>query len=400
MSSDKVDMIVSLMEMHSLSIDDVAQRVSTDLAGSRPTLREHVDRAQQLLTPGTKRGYSTHLRRLLDGFGPQCTCRCEACLESFRTTRECRNGCGTCDANGFEGMGDLELRDSNFPKERVLLLCELAERHAAKKALLENRTRVKKGLGRKQESGVHAREGCNWALRFAFREPVESGLLSRSPVATAGKVRRPPTTRRALSDNEVKELFEVVVSGGDDPELDFLIVWAGLELGCRSGGLLATTVGRLNHDTQTIELTEKGKTIRRQPATSELIAALRAHAISRGGPRCDPTDERYVPDAPLLYYRDSTAERPHRLTRRRLSTLHKRVQMALGWAREIGFCVHELRHTSGTLIERIAGFEVARFHLGHAATQTTNTYTKASAAEHAAAFAAMTGRPHPLAVLR
>lgn len=397
MSSDKVEMIVSLMEMHSLSIDDVAQRVTSELAGSRPTLREHVQSAQQLLSPGTKRGYATHLRRLVDGFGLQCTCRCEACLESFRSTRECRDGCGRCDATAFVGMGDLELRDANFPKERVLLLCELAERHAAKKALLENRIRVRKGLGRKQENGVHAREGCNWALRFAFRGPVEAGLLSRSPAATAGKVRRPPTTRRALSDTEVTELFDVVVSGGDDPELDFLIVWAGLELGCRSGGLLATTVGRLNDDTQTIELAEKGKTVRRQPATEELIAALRAHAIERGGPNCDPADERYVPDAPLLYYRDSTAGRPHPLTRRRLSTLHARVQMALGWARDIGFCVHELRHTSGTLIERIAGFEVARFHLGHAANQTTNTYTKASQAEHAAAFAAMTGRPHPLA---
>lgn len=343
------------------------------------------------------RGFRTHFTRLRDGFGPQCSCRCVTCLDSFIAHRDCRSGCRGCDAFDFEPMGDLQLNDVNFDAETITPLCELAERHAVKKAIIDNRRRAQRGLGPKPVHGRGAREMCAWALRGLFTRAVKSKLMTTNPAADLGKVRRPPTKRRALTSKEVVELLDVVVAGGNDPELDLLIVWAGLELGSRTGGLTSMTVGAICAATQTIELFEKGRITREQPATRQLITALLDHAVRRGGARCDPTNDAYEPDAPVLYYQSSTPERPHALTSRRMTTLHSRVQAALPWARNINFCCHELRHTSGTIIERIAGFQVAQLHLGHAANNPTDTYTKASTVEHGEAFSIMTGQPHPLA---
>ena len=61
----------------------------------------------------------------------------------------------------------------------------------------------------------------------------------------------------------------------------------------------------------------------------------------------------------------------------------------------------ERRHTTLTWIERNFGYAVARAYAGHtdggSETGATATYVRASLAEVAAALAALTGEPHPLA---
>jgi integrase len=56
-----------------------------------------------------------------------------------------------------------------------------------------------------------------------------------------------------------------------------------------------------------------------------------------------------------------------------------------------------LRHTAITAVERHAGYAVAQAFAGHCAASVTGTYTRARIAEVAAAVAALTGEPHPLA---
>jgi len=61
----------------------------------------------------------------------------------------------------------------------------------------------------------------------------------------------------------------------------------------------------------------------------------------------------------------------------------------------------ERRHTTLTWVERNFGYAVARAYAGHAdggsETGATSTYVRASLSEVAAALAALTGEPHPLA---
>jgi integrase/recombinase XerC len=61
----------------------------------------------------------------------------------------------------------------------------------------------------------------------------------------------------------------------------------------------------------------------------------------------------------------------------------------------------ERSHTILTWVERNFGYAVARAYAGHTGsgseTGATATYVRASLAEVAAALAALTGEPHPLA---
>ena len=61
----------------------------------------------------------------------------------------------------------------------------------------------------------------------------------------------------------------------------------------------------------------------------------------------------------------------------------------------------ETRHTTPTWVERNFGYAVARAYAGHtdggSEAGATATYVRASLTEVAAALAALTGEPHPLA---
>jgi integrase len=62
---------------------------------------------------------------------------------------------------------------------------------------------------------------------------------------------------------------------------------------------------------------------------------------------------------------------------------------------------HWLRHTTLTWVERSFGYAVARAYAGHTSGEndaTTTTYVRANIQEVAAALAALTGEPHPIAL--
>ncbi|GAA3224079.1 hypothetical protein GCM10017691_11750 [Pseudonocardia petroleophila] len=130
---------------------------------------------------------------------------------------------------------------------------------------------------------------------------------------------------------------------------------------------------------------KSGSTMRWQPVSPTLMRRLREHNAERGGSA----------DGPLLCYRSG---RP--ISARRYDHLWQRLGQHLAWVRTQQVSTHWLRHTTLTWVERNAGYAVARAYAGHNGSRdvgVTSTYVRADITEVAAALAALSGEPHPLA---
>ncbi len=173
---------------------------------------------------------------------------------------------------------------------------------------------------------------------------------------------------------------------GNDPGLDSLLLRLHTETACRRGGALALRPADLDPDQCLILLHEKGGTVRWQPVSPTLMAHLQQHARDRHAPHTEQ----------LLRYRDGEP-----LTYRRYDHLWQRIGEHLPWVAVQQISTHWLRHTTLTWVERNFGYAVARAYAGHTDSGsdagTTTTYIRATIQEVAAALAALTGEPHPLA---
>jgi integrase/recombinase XerC len=242
---------------------------------------------------------------------------------------------------------------------------------------------------RNARDGRGAAENLIAALRCLYRRAEQDGLISEkdNPARKVEKPRRLPSTRRAVADTRLAEINQVAATTGDDPELDVLILRLHTETACRRGGALALRPADLDAEQCLVQLREKGETVRWQPVSPTLMAALVRHAEERHAP----------PDGRLLRYRDG---RP--VTYRRYDGLWVRIGRHLPWVRTQQISTHWIRHTTLTWVERNFGFAVAHAYAGHTDDigdkgSATTTYVRASVTEVATALAALTGEPHPLA---
>ena len=142
----------------------------------------------------------------------------------------------------------------------------------------------------------------------------------------------------------------------------------------------------LDPDQCLVLLREKGETVRWQPVSPTLMGRLTEHGQERHAP----------PDGQLLRYANG---RP--ITRRRYDHLWTRIGRELPWVATQGISTHWIRHSVLTWVERNFGYAVAHAYAGHtdggSEAGATATYVRASLSEVAAALAALTGEPHPLA---
>ena len=242
---------------------------------------------------------------------------------------------------------------------------------------------------RNARGGRSAAENLIAALRCLYRSAEEDGFIDEpdNPARKVAKPRRLPSTRRAVADTRLAEINQVAATTGDDPELDTLILRLHTETACRRGGALALRPQDLDRDQCLVLLREKGETVRWQPVSPTLMAALVQHAEERHAP----------PGGRLLRYPDGRA-----VTYRRYDGLWERIGRHLPWVRTQQVSTHWLRHTTLTWVERNFGFAIAHAYAGHTdgAGDTggaTSTYVRATLAEVATALAALTGEPHPLA---
>jgi integrase/recombinase XerC len=229
------------------------------------------------------------------------------------------------------------------------------------------------------------------AFRSLYRHAEDDRLFTveTNPARKVEKPARAPSTRQAIPDVQLAQINEVVATGGDDPELDSLLLRLHVETACRRGGALALRACDLDPEQGLILLREKRNTERWQPVSATLMRHLLAHAAERGA-AADPT-------GPLFRHRNGKP-----MSESRYKTLWKRVGKRLPWVATRGVTTHWLRHTTITWGERNFGEAVAGAYAGHAPkggseATTTSIYTKATLGEVAAAVAALTGEPHPMA---
>jgi integrase/recombinase XerC len=241
---------------------------------------------------------------------------------------------------------------------------------------------------RNARGGRSAEEHLVAALRCLYQRAVDDGLIAEAdnPARKVAKPRRLPSTRRAVVDTRLAEINEIAATTGNDPELDTLLLRLHTETACRRGGALALRPADLDPDQCLILLREKGETVRWQPVSPTLMARLMQHGRERHAPR----------DEQLLRYASGQP-----ITSRRYDHLWTRIGRHLPWVATQQISTHWIRHTTLTWVERNFGYAVARAYAGHTdsggETGATSTYVRASLPEVAAALAALTGEPHPLA---
>jgi integrase len=240
---------------------------------------------------------------------------------------------------------------------------------------------------RTSRGGRHAGEHVVAAARAVYNRAIADGLIDpgASPAHRVEKPRRLPSGRRALTAHELDQINLAARSGGNDVVLDALLLRLHTETACRRGGALGVRLMDLDAQRGLLRLREKGGTQRWQPITLQLASSLTDHASCRGAMLA--TDS-------LLRYRDGG-----RLTSRRYDNLWRRIGEQLPWVAAQGISTHWLRHTTLTWVERHFGYGIARAYAGHTDSvgAATTTYIKADLQAVAAALAAMTGQPHPLA---
>ena len=404
MSENKEALLSSfatMLQLNKLTVEDLVAH----LAGTAPaasadaeTIAHFATVALTSLSVNTARSYATHFSHLINGVARQCTCVCAACVQEFSTAGTCHCQCTTCKkALAFDAQGDVVITARAIKDINLDVLVKLVQLMAVKRAMHDNLTRSRSGLSAKPTHGQGAREMCVTAMRYLFARMVKGELISVSPASELTKGRRSQPRRRALSDVELAQVFSAVASAGDDPLLDLALTWSEFELGARRGGIISLCVGLIDLESQMVTLHEKGNTFEAQPCSRELINFLMDFAAQRGGDTCIPGSPTYDPNAAVFYFKDSTPQRPHRMTGRRFDTLHRRIQLTLPWANSMSYSGHALRHTIGTMVERLAGYETARRTLRHGGESTTGTYVKAGTADVARAVSAITGSSHPLA---
>ena len=241
---------------------------------------------------------------------------------------------------------------------------------------------------RNARGGRSAAEHLIAALRCLYRHAEDDGLITSqtNPARKVAKPRRLPSTRRAVPDTRLAEINQAVATTGNDPALDTLLLRLHTETACRRGGALALRPADLDPDQCLILLREKGETMRWQPVSPTLMAHLQQHARDRHAPQ----------DGQLLRYMTGKP-----ITSRRYDHLWARIGSHLPWVATQQISTHWIRHTTLTWVERNFGYAVARAYAGHTESSSdagaTSTYVRASLNEVAAALAALTGEPHPLA---
>jgi len=281
---------------------------------------------------------------------------------------------------GQKDITDLKASD-------VVEVALLAEKECIEYWEEVNKSRELRGLPLKEFTGANRYNACLDAISVVFNKAVEQELIPANRTHSIPRKEIDSPKRHGLTKNQVEELLETALSGGNDPILDHLILWTQLETAARMGGILKLQMRDLDTQRQSITLVEKRSKKREQPVTKELMESLIRFAKSRGAEQLSDSVFRFLPNK-------NGVSNP--LSSKRFETLWKRMGKSLPWVSAQGISGHYLRHTVLTWVDRTSGHSVARAYAGHSAGDTTDSYTKVGFSEIVNAHSSITGSLHPL----
>ena len=420
-----VEVVAAQMAMLGVDREELIAFLEQEGQDGGVTFGEFIDgKVIPSLLKGQRTVWATYAKLATDGLPGLCSCFCESCLAHFKansswtpcpcvTSKSC--GCSAAKLSFGEVASSSCLEQARVLRDvafRHVTLADLetlarwAQMRAQKRLEVRNQARGKEGRpthaheGRSAVEHLRAFMSATYRLAIAQRLP---GTRANLGLEMARKARPEPKSR-GYSEEQIHEMWSAVfTSGGDDPELDMLLLWFPLETGSRRGGPVMLTIGDLGFHTMKVRLGEKDGKVSEQPISEELLAVMLGHALRRGdillkNPHglaideitIDDVKQRRVTlrtDAAVFYYQHpkkmvgpegAVIEVPRPLTAKRYETLYRRLRKTLPWLDAIHGRPHDLRKTMGTFIERAFGHAIAQGWLRHAVHDTTGTYTKAS----------------------
>jgi integrase len=406
-----------------LSVEDALEAARTGQMASARTVTDAIDRAMKQATEGIRGALDPYVRVLKHGMPGACTCACPDCLEVIERHRAVPDGAGgrepvpcpcveaghcACPASAhlvasscLESCPVLGPMIVSTIDEEADIVRNWVRARAQRRQLRRNARRAEIGRTQRRTRGDHAVEQYNDALRRMYKH---AGLrlearLERTEAIPA--TRRPKRTEgRGLTAEQFQEVARVAWTGGDDPDLDGLLVVFEVCTGARREGILELRTDGLDVVNLKVDLWEKAGETRWQDVQRELLAMLIEHVVDRHLAVIDPArweqvsaeqvlsgQVRLPSCVPVFHYRPKRSNgtlTPRPVTRRRFNTLYDRVQEALPWADQHGLHGHDLRRTGSSWIERRFGRGVAKAWLGHA-DDVTGGYTRGTAEEIRAA---------------
>jgi len=282
-------------------------------------------------------------------------------------------------------FGQVDIAD--LKASDVIEVALLAEKECIEYWDEVNKSREQRGLPLKEFTGANRYNACLDAISVVFNKAVEQELVPANRTHSIPRKEINTPKRHGLTKNQVEELLETALSGGNDPILDHLILWTQLETAARMGGILKLQMRDLDTQRQSITLVEKRSKKREQPVTKELMESLIRFAKSRGATQLSDFVFRYLPNK---------AGVSDPLTSKRFETLWKRLGKNLPWVAIQSISGHYLRPTVLTWVDRTSGHSVARAYAGHSAGDITDSYTKVGFSEIVNAHSSITGTLHPL----
>lgn len=414
MTADRNELLLSLLAKQlddaGLDLADLASHLSGDGPATGPNLAEVAPGALKHLTPSTRRSRASSIAWLLEGDATRCfSVRC-ATRPGKAGSNGLVPGCGcgercTCSAGDFpdpdigdcsarwDGLGHVPVRA--VTTQHLLEFMTTARWRARLRNAVRDRRRAQRGAKPYRHKGEYTDEQNRGLLKQIFEALEDDGHLQRNPaLKLKNKTRRPRRRPTGLSSDELLGLWAALHTGSAvDIELDPLLLRTILIAGSRRGGVLNLVISDLMFHTSSLRLSEKFETEMLQPVPYALLEDLLAHALERG-PFAEMRamysidelvsavlsgDVTVDGDAPVFYLRPRRrdgASRP--VTHRHIETLFAKLRSDLPWADERQLRPHDLRRTSGTMVERIAGGAVAKAFLRHAPADPSDLYTAAT----------------------
>lgn len=277
---------------------------------------------------------------------------------------------------------------SDLDQEMIEAFAEMAQDTALETHKKSNATRIAKNLTPREFTGGRSHNLALDAVSVIMSYAVSKKYIPDNPVKGIQRTAKAASKRRGLTHNQVEEVMNTALNGGNDPILDYILLWTLLETAARIGGLLKLQLGdiQMEEGRCVLDLHEKRDTQRLQPITRELHDALVELATTRGSSKSTDPVFRYHPDS---------QGRANPMQAKRFETLWRRISSQLPWVEEKGVSSHWLRHTTVTWIDRAFNPTMAQAYAGHSPANVTAGYSAPTPEELAAAHAALTGTSNP-----